>query len=131
MNTQNWQYWYIRENKKISHKMLPLVRIELGTSAIPVKFEAYPNELTWHVLVRTCLHQESAPTLQPLCRDTSDPVLIENNGVTAECGYNSFWSDYIVFNQTSITSIIAALPPTLSVNELLEHPETVFCSCTT
>ena len=45
--------------------------------------------------------------LRKLCDDTSDPVLIENNGVTPELGCNPFSSDSIVFNENSIASIIA------------------------
>ena len=50
----------------------------------------------------------------------SDTPVIENNGVTPKwvpapfC--DPFWSDSIVFNQSSIASVIAALMLTLSVN---------------
>ena len=47
--------------------------------------------------------------LQQLCNDTSDTVLIENNGVTSEWGDNPFLSDSIVFNENSIASVIAEL----------------------
>ena len=50
----------------------------------------------------------------------SDTAVIEHNGVTPKwvptpfC--NPFWSDSIVFNQSSIASVIAALMLTLGVN---------------
>ena len=37
------------KQKKISNKILPQVKIELETSAF--HFDAYPTELTWHLLV--------------------------------------------------------------------------------
>ena len=48
---------------------------------------------------RARLHQGSALTLQQLCDDSSNSVLIENNGVTPEWGCNLFSSDSIVFNE--------------------------------
>ena len=68
---------------------------------------------------RAYLHQASASTLRQLCDGISDTVLIENNGVTPEWGCNPFWMDCIVFNQSSIASVIAVLMLTLSVNEPL------------
>ena len=43
------------------------------------------------------------------CDDTCDSVLIENNGVTPDWGYNPFSSDSTVFNENRIVSVIAAL----------------------
>ena len=40
------------------------------------------------------------------CNDVRDPVLIENNGV-APGVTTPFWSNSIVFNQTSITRVNA------------------------
>ena len=48
--------------------------------------------------------------LRQLCDDASDTALIENNGVTAEWGCNPFSSDFIVFNESSIASVITQLP---------------------
>ena len=36
------------------------------------------------------LHQVSESMLRQLCNDTSDTILIENNGVTPEWGCNQF-----------------------------------------
>ena len=52
-------------------------------------------------MLRTRLHQASASTLQQLCDDASDSVLIENNGAASEWG----------------CSIVAVLTLTLSVNK--------------
>ena len=54
--------------------------------------------------------------LQQLCDDTSDTVVIENNGVTPEWGCNPFSCDSIIFNENSITSVIAALTLMLGVD---------------
>ena len=43
------------------------------------------------------------------CDGAGDTSLIENNGVTPEWGYNTFWSDSIVFNERSLASIITEL----------------------
>ena len=51
--------------------------------------------------------------------DASDTAVVENDGMTPNGGCNPFWSDSIVFNQSSISSIIAALMLTLSVNRPL------------
>ena len=42
-----------------------------------------------------------------LCNDASDSAVIENNRVTTEWDCNPFSSDSIVFNENSITRIIA------------------------
>ena len=72
------------------------------------------------VNLRAHLHQTSVSTLQQLCDDASDSVLIENNGVTAEWGCNSFSSDSIVFNENRIVQphgrVVTALLLMLSVN---------------
>ena len=47
--------------------------------------------------------------LQQVCDNASDTGLIENNKATPESGLNSFLSDSIVYNENSITSIIAEL----------------------
>ena len=43
------------------------------------------------------------------CDDTNDIVLIENNGVAPEWGWDQFLSNSIDFNENSIASIIAEL----------------------
>ena len=45
-----------------------------------------------------------------LCDDDSRTDLIENNEVALKWVATLFWSDYIVFNQSSITSIIGVFP---------------------
>ena len=60
-------------------------------------------------IVRARLHQASASTLQQLCDDACDSVLIENNGVTPEWGCNLFSSDSTDFNENKIASVIAEL----------------------
>ena len=62
-------------------------------------------------LLRVCLHQASAlaSTLQQLCNDACDSVLIENNGVAPEWGCNLFSSDSTNFNENRIASVIAEL----------------------
>ena len=57
--------------------------------------------------LRAHLHQKSASTLRQLSDDASDAILIENNGVAPEWGYNAFLSDSIVFNENIITIFIA------------------------
>ena len=56
--------------------------------------------------VRAHLHQALASTLRQLCNDASNSVLSENNGVAWKWVATLFWSDCIVFNENSITSII-------------------------
>ena len=51
------------------------------------------------------------------CNDPSDTALIEN----IKWGYNPFWSDCIVFSQSIITRVIAAMMLTLSVNGPLKR----------
>ena len=48
---------------------------------------------------------------------TMDSAFIEYNEFASEWGCNPFWSNYIVCNQTSMASVIAALTLMLSVNE--------------
>ena len=71
-------------------------------------------------LIRDHLHQASVSTPGQLCDDTSDSLLIENNGVAQEWGCNPFSSDYIVFNENRITSVtsvvVRALTLSLGVN---------------
>ena len=43
------------------------------------------------------------------CDDTSDTALTENNGVAPEWCCKPVWSDSIVFKQSSIANVIAAL----------------------
>ena len=57
--------------------------------------------------IRAHSHQASASKLRQFCNDTSNTVLIENNRVTPEWGYNRFSSDSIVFNENNIASITA------------------------
>ena len=54
--------------------------------------------------------------LRQLCDDASNTVLIKNYGVTIDWGCNPFSSDSIVFNEKSVTSIIAELTLALGVN---------------
>ena len=66
--------------------------------------------------LRVCLHQASASMLWQLCDDASHTVLIEINGLTPERGCSLFSSDYIVFNENSITSrVVAGFTLTLGV----------------
>ena len=53
--------------------------------------------------------------LQQLCDDSSDFVLLENNGVAPEWSYNPFLIDTVVFNKNRIASVIAALTLTFGV----------------
>ena len=55
------------------------------------------------------LHEAWASTLQQLCGDASDTVLIENTGVAPKWGCNPFSSDLIVSNVNRIAIIIAEL----------------------
>ena len=52
-------------------------------------------------------NQASVSMLRQLCDDTSDTVLIENNGVAPEWGCKPYLSDSIIFSENSITSVIA------------------------
>ena len=54
--------------------------------------------------------------LWQLCDDASNTVLIENNAVAPELVLQPISSNSIVFNEKSITSVIAALTLTLGVN---------------
>ena len=44
------------------------------------------------------LHQASASMLRQLCDDACNSILVENNGVAPEWGYNLFSSDSTDFN---------------------------------
>ena len=55
------------------------------------------------------LHQASASTLQKLCYDTSNTVVIESNEVAWNWVATQFCSDFIIFNEDSITSVIIEL----------------------
>ena len=68
-------------------------------------------------ILRAHLYQASVSTLRQLCDDASDTVLMQNNGVARKWVVALFRSDSIVFNENSITSVIAALMLTLGVNE--------------
>ena len=61
-------------------------------------------------------HQASESTLRQCCDKFSDTTAIKNNGVTSKWVITLFWSNSIVFNESSITSTIAALMLTLHVN---------------
>ena len=65
--------------------------------------------------LRSCLQRISVSMLQQLCDNTSNTVLIENNGAAPDWRYNPFWSDSIVFNESSIASVVVALTLTLGV----------------
>ena len=54
--------------------------------------------------------------VRQLCDDARDSVLIENNGVAPEWVCNQFSSDFTVFNENGIASVIATLTLTLGVN---------------
>ena len=67
--------------------------------------------------VRARSHRASESTVQQLCDDASDTVLIENNGVAPKRVATPIWSDSIVFNENSIASVITELLTlTLGVN---------------
>ena len=55
------------------------------------------------------LHQATAPTLRQYCNDPSGTAFIENNVVTPKWVATLFWSNSIVFNESSIASVIAVL----------------------
>ena len=57
-----------------------------------------------------------------ICDDACDSVLIENSGVASKWVANLFWSDFIVFNENTITSVFTALTLTLGVNGPLNLP---------
>ena len=57
----------------------------------------------------TRLHQALASTLRQLCNNTSNTVLVENNGVPWKWVAIPIWSDFIVFNENSIAMKIVAL----------------------
>ena len=65
---------------------------------------------------RARLHRASASTLRQHYDDASDIVLIVNNGFTPKWVATLFWSGSIVFNQSSIASIITVLTLMLSVH---------------
>ena len=70
---------------------------------------------------RVRLLQTSESTLRQLCDDASDPVLIENNGITRKWIATQFLTDSIVFRETSIGNrrVVAALTLTFCVNRPL------------
>ena len=72
--------------------------------------------LILYIVIRARLHQVSESMLRQIVHDASDTVLIENNGVAWKWVAPLFWSNSIVFNETSITSIITTLMLTLGVN---------------
>ena len=59
------------------------------------------------ITFRARLHQASESMLRQLCNDASYTVLIEKNGVVWKWVAIRFWSDSIVFNENSVTSVIA------------------------
>ena len=58
---------------------------------------------------RAHLHQTSESILWQLCNDANDTALIKNNEVTQKWVAIPFWSNSIVFIDSSISSIIAEL----------------------
>ena len=50
------------------------------------------NEISFGCL-RARAHQASSSTLRQLCGHTSDPILMENNGVASEWAFACFQSD--------------------------------------
>ena len=54
--------------------------------------------------------------LSQRCDNTSDIGLIENKGVAPKWVATLFWSDSIVFNESSIASVITVFMLALSVN---------------
>ena len=54
--------------------------------------------------LRVRLHRTSESMLRQRCDDTSNSVLIENNGVPPDWGCNS-----TIFNENSVASVIAEL----------------------
>ena len=54
---------------------------------------AHPEPVSWTsglLYIRARLHQATESALQQLCNETSDTILIENNGVTPDWGCNPF-----------------------------------------
>ena len=86
------------ENSKLFSTLwfLWLLKIKERSRPTTVSTVKYKRDFRAH------LHQVSVSTLQQLCDDTSDAVLIENNGVTSEWGCNPFSSVSIVFSENSI-----------------------------
>ena len=118
----SFTYLVLNDNhKKIWSDLMVKFMSKLSRSSIvkvKVTYTWNSQDILWHVhyrpvhfifRARACLHQVSASTLQQLSDDTSDSVLIENNGVTTEWGCNPFSSDSIVFNQNRIGSVIVEL----------------------
>ena len=68
------------------------------------------------VTLRTHLHQTTASTLRQLCDDANDSVLIENNRVTAGWDFNSFLVTPLISMRIELSSLMAELSLTLSVN---------------
>ena len=63
------------------------------------------------------------------CNDASDTALIEDNEITAEWSGNPFSMDSVVFNESSIASIVAALTLMFSVNgPVCQLQETASCA---
>ena len=66
--------------------------------------------------IKARLHQGSVSTLGQCYEYTRDTALIENNGITPKWVATLFLSDFIVFNESSITSAVTALILMLCVN---------------
>ena len=54
---------------------------------------------------------------------------METNGVTPEWGCNPFWIDSLLFNQSSVTSVIAALTLELMLTLGVTYKFPKFLSC--
>ena len=81
------------------HQPIPRISIKIGDKNDgPLYLVSAP--------VRVHLHTKRQ---QQLCNDTSNSVLIENNGVIPEWTCNPFPSDTVVFNENRIASFIPEL----------------------
>ena len=59
--------------------------------------------------LRARLHWASASALQQCRDDASGSILIETNGVAWKWVATPFWSNSVVFNESSVTSFITEL----------------------
>ena len=84
-----------------------------GTGAQEVVRERW-EATVWEILRFS--YSKRASTLWQHCDDARHHVLIESNGVTRKRVVTPLCNNSIVFNESSIASVIAALTLTLSVN---------------
>ena len=83
----------------------------MDTSVSPSTLSLTTTGRAWSIVIvltmRMLVHSYGPFT--PIWDNDSDTVLIENNGVAPDWGYNPFLSNSIVFNEDGIASIIAEL----------------------